>query len=65
MTAAEFDVQWTGRHAVVRMPDEIDVSNSASMDNVLSKVAAQHPEIITERDSCPGACASRGDLRRG
>src|SRR6266446_3677852 len=60
MTAAEFDVRWTGRHAVVRMPDEIDLSNSASMDNVLSKVAAQHPEIITADMTVTVFCDSSG-----
>jgi anti-sigma B factor antagonist len=60
MTAAEFDVRWTGRHAVVTMPAEIDVTNSSSVDSVLSKVAAQQPEVITADMTGTVFCDSSG-----
>jgi anti-sigma B factor antagonist len=60
MTAAEFDVRWTGRHAVVTMPAEIDLTNSSSVDRVLSTVAGQHPEVITADMTRTMFCDSSG-----
>lgn len=60
MTTADFTVRWSGRHVVVTMPAEIDVTNSASVDSVLSGVAAQHPEVITADMTGTVFCDSSG-----
>ena len=60
MTEADFTVRWSGRHVVVTMPAEIDVTNSASVDSVLAGVAAQHPEIITADMTGTVFCDSSG-----
>lgn len=60
MTTADFMVHWSGRHVVVRMPAEIDVTNSASVDSVLAGVAAQHPEVITADMTATVFCDSSG-----
>jgi anti-sigma B factor antagonist len=60
VTAADLTVRWSGRHVVVRMPAEIDVTNSASVDSVLAGVAAQHPEVITADMTATVFCDSSG-----
>ena len=60
MTAAEFAVRWAGRHVVVTMPAEIDITNSASVDSVLTGVAAQHPDVITADMTSTVFCDSSG-----
>jgi len=57
---ADFTVAWTGRHVVVTMPAEIDLTNSASMDSVFSGVAAQLPDIITADMTQTVFCDSSG-----
>ena len=32
MTEAYQDVRWSGRHAIVTMPDEIDLTNSGDLN---------------------------------
>ena len=60
MTAADFTVRWSGRHVVVTMPAEIDVTNSASVDSVLTGIAAQRPEVITADMTGTVFCDSSG-----
>ncbi|MGN6796286.1 MAG: STAS domain-containing protein [Streptosporangiaceae bacterium] len=60
MSAADFTVRWSGTHVVVTMPAEIDVTNSASVDSVLSGVAAQHPAVITADMTSTVFCDSSG-----
>lgn len=60
MTTADFNVRWSGRHVVVTMPAEIDVTNSASVDSVLAGVADQHPETITADMTGTVFCDSSG-----
>jgi anti-sigma B factor antagonist len=60
VTDADFTVRWSGRHVVVTMPAEIDVTNSASMDSVLAGVAAQRPEVITADMTGTVFCDSSG-----
>jgi len=60
MTAADLDVSWTGRHVVVTMPAEIDVTNSADVDTVLTGLAAKQPEIITADMTMTVFCDSSG-----
>jgi anti-sigma B factor antagonist len=60
VTAADFTVRWVGRHVVVTMPAEIDVTNSASVDTVLAGVAAQHPDVITADMTSTVFCDSSG-----
>jgi anti-sigma B factor antagonist len=60
VTAADFTVQWSGRHVVVTMPAEIDITNSASVDSVLAGVAAQHPDVITADMTSTVFCDSSG-----
>jgi anti-sigma B factor antagonist len=60
MTTADFSVRWSGRHVVVTMPAEIDVTNSAGVDSVLTGVAAQHPEVITADMTRTVFCDSSG-----
>ncbi len=47
MTAQDQDVRWSGRHAIVTMPDEIDLTNSGDLNELLAAVVAQSPETIT------------------
>jgi anti-sigma B factor antagonist len=60
VTAADFTVRWAGRHVVVTMPAEIDVTNSASVDSVLAGVAARHPDVITADMTSTVFCDSSG-----
>lgn len=60
MTTADFTVRWSGRHVVVTMPAEIDVTNSATVDSVLAGVAAQHPDVITADMTATVFCDSSG-----
>lgn len=60
MTAWERSVRWSGRHAVVTLPAEIDVTNSADVGEVLAAVAAEHPELITADLTGTSFCDSSG-----
>ncbi len=53
-------VRWSGRHAVVAMPVEIDVTNSAGVDSLLAAVAAERPEVITADMTATNFCDSSG-----
>jgi anti-anti-sigma factor len=60
MTVQEQDVRWSGRHAVVTMPDEIDLSNSGDLDELMAAVAARSPEVMTVDLTATGFCDSAG-----
>ena len=47
MTALDQDVRWSGRHAIVTMPDEIDLTNSGDLDGLLAAVIAESPQTVT------------------
>jgi hypothetical protein len=58
-TAPERDVHWSGRHAVVTMPAEIDITNAAGVSDLLAAVAGQLPEVITAGGVRPFAIRRR------
>jgi anti-sigma B factor antagonist len=60
MATSELEVSWAGRHAVVRMPAEMDVVNSGCLSDQLSAVAAQLPEVITVDMTATVFCDSAG-----
>jgi anti-anti-sigma factor len=47
VTRGELSVNWSGRHAVVTMPAELDTANSAEVSDLLSAVTAEEPDMIT------------------
>ena len=53
-------VRWHGRHAVVRLPAEIDLTNAAGVYVLLASVAAQSPEIVTADLADTEFCDSAG-----
>lgn len=60
MTAPDQGVRWSGRHAVVTMPDEIDLTNSGDLDELLAGVIAQSPEAVTVDLTGTTFCDSAG-----
>ena len=60
MTGQEIHVSWSGRHAIVTMPDEIDLGNSGDVDEQLKAVAGQAPDIITADLTSTVFCDSAG-----
>jgi anti-anti-sigma factor len=60
MTVREREVRWSGRHAVVRLPAEIDASNTSHVDELLTAVAAQSPEVMTVDLTTTVFCDSAG-----
>lgn len=60
MTAAEPAVSWSGRHAVVVLPAEIDISNSGEVCALLLSVIRQDPEMITADLARTTFCDSAG-----
>jgi anti-sigma B factor antagonist len=54
------DIAWSGRHAVVTMPAEIDLVNASSMGNQLSAVVGESPELITVDMTATDFCDSAG-----
>ena len=60
VTSPDGMVRWSGRHAVVTMPDEIDVTNSARVVSLLAGVAAERPDIITADMTGTNFCDSSG-----
>ncbi len=53
-------VRWLGRHAVVRPPRELDVTNAGGFSDLLVSVAAQRPEILTVDMTAADFCDSAG-----
>lgn len=60
MTGQELQVSWSGRHAVVAMPDEIDLGNAGDVGEQLKAVAGQSPELITADLTGTMFCDSAG-----
>ena len=60
MTGQELQVSWSGRHAIVTMPDEIDLGNSGDVDAQLKAVASQVPDLITADLTGTFFCDSAG-----
>ncbi len=60
VTGSDPRVRWSGRHAVVTMPEEIDVTNTPGLAGLLAAVAAQSPEVITADLTATGFCDSAG-----
>lgn len=60
MTAAEPAVSWTGRHAVVLLPAEIDLANSGEVGELLLSVLRQDPDTITADLTRTTFCDSAG-----
>jgi anti-anti-sigma factor len=59
-TAPERDVHWSGRHAVVSMPAEIDITNASGVTDLLAAVVGQSPEVITTDMTATTFCDSAG-----
>jgi anti-anti-sigma factor len=53
-------VVWRGRHAVVTLPAEIDLTNAAGVYRLLAAVAAQSPEVVTADLTGTAFCDSAG-----
>lgn len=53
-------VRWSGRHAVVTMPAEIDVTTAGDLYDLLASVAAQSPEVVTVDMTGNAFCDSAG-----
>ncbi|MGI9005968.1 MAG: STAS domain-containing protein [Streptosporangiaceae bacterium] len=60
MTNREDTVRWYGRQVIVTLPAEIDVTNSAQVDDLLAAVSAQGPEILTVDMTGTNFCDSSG-----
>lgn len=60
VTVPERDIRWSGRHAVVSMPAEIDLTNSSDVSDLLAAVAGQSPEVITADLTATVFCDSAG-----
>jgi anti-anti-sigma factor len=60
LSAQEPDVRWSGRHAVVTMPAEIDLTNSSDLSDMLTAVAAQSADVITVDMTATMFCDSAG-----
>jgi anti-sigma B factor antagonist len=60
MTGHELHVSWCGRHAIVTMPEEIDLGNSADVGEQLKTVAGQSPELVTADLTSTVFCDSAG-----
>jgi anti-anti-sigma factor len=59
-TALERGVLWSGRHAVVTMPTEMDITNASSVSDLLAAVAGESPEVITADMTATSFCDSSG-----
>lgn len=60
MTGAQPAVSWAGRHAVVILPDEIDITNSGEVCDLLLSVIRQDPDTITADLARTKFCDSAG-----
>jgi sigma-B regulation protein RsbU (phosphoserine phosphatase) len=59
-TGEDLAVRWSGRHAVVTMPEEIDVTNAPGLAAALAAVSGQSPEVITADLTATSFCDSAG-----
>jgi anti-anti-sigma factor len=60
MAVQEREVRWSGRHAIVSLPAEIDASNTSHVEDLLTSVAAQSPELVTVDLASTVFCDSAG-----
>jgi anti-sigma B factor antagonist len=60
MTGQGIHVSWSGRHAIVSMPEEIDLGNSGDVDEQLKAVARQSPDLVTADLTSTVFCDSAG-----
>jgi phosphoserine phosphatase RsbU/P len=60
VTGEDLAVRWSGRHAVVTMPEEIDVTNAPGLAAALAAVSGQSPEVITADLTATSFCDSAG-----
>jgi anti-sigma B factor antagonist len=60
VTGAQPAVSWSGRHAVVILPAEIDISNSGEVWQLLLSVIRQDPDTITADLAGTTFCDSAG-----
>jgi phosphoserine phosphatase RsbU/P len=54
------DVHWSGRHAIVTIPAELDVTNTSEVGELLAAVIAQAPAVITADMTATTFCDSAG-----
>jgi len=59
-TAPDRGVRWSGRHAVVTMPAEMDITNASGVSDLLAAVAGQSPEVLTADMTATAFCDSAG-----
>jgi anti-anti-sigma factor len=59
-TALEPHVAWSGRHAVVTMPAEMDITNATGISDQLAAVTGQSPEVITADMTATVFCDTSG-----
>ena len=60
VTGEDLAVRWSGRHAVVTMPEEIDVTNAPGLAAALAAVSGHSPEVITADLTATSFCDSAG-----
>jgi anti-anti-sigma factor len=60
-TAPVPGVRWSGRHAVVTMPTEVDITNASDVSDLLAAVGGGSPEVITADMTATTFCDSAGD----
>ena len=60
MTEQGLDVTWSGRHAIVAMPPEIDLINAGSLGDQLSAVVSESPDAVTVDMTATTFCDSAG-----
>ena len=53
-------IRWSGRHAIVTMPEETDVINAPDVAELISAAAAGSPEVITVDLTATVFCDSAG-----
>jgi anti-sigma B factor antagonist len=58
LTMPESSVQWSGRHAIVTLPAEIDLVNASEAADLLAAVASESPDVITVDMSTTQFCDS-------
>jgi len=56
----EWDLSWSGKHAIVTMPKEIDSTNSSRLYQALTSAAAHSPDVITADLTGTAFCDSAG-----
>jgi anti-anti-sigma factor len=59
-TAHERDIRWSGRHAIVSMPAEMDLTNISDVSDLLAAAASSSPEVITVDMTATTFCDSAG-----